>query len=204
LNIFDEVREHIPFHEHAAAATGPQPGPKTLAQAVHRDLNSIGRVIAHGLPLLERIVANPQLDEFVELALKADGLGVCAEAFTAASDVLRAAMARTATGPQPMLEPLPQRTPGATLPGDVPSTATPPPVSSISISVPPTGVTQIMATPAADAPPVPPESSGEAATAGENHSGVTSDAPAPANGSPAVSEPQAPADGTEAQTQVTT
>jgi hypothetical protein len=197
MNIFDEVREHIPFHEHAATATGPQPGPKTLAQAVHRDLNSIGRVIAHGIPLLERIVANPQLDEFVELALKADGLGVCAEAFTAASDVLRAAMARTATAP----ESLPQRTPGATLPADVPTMATPPSVSSISVTVPPAGVTQIMATPAADAPPVPPESSGEAAAAGENHSGVTSDAPAPANGSPAVSEPQTPADGTGEQPQ---
>jgi hypothetical protein len=162
MNIFDEVREHMPFHEHDQAATGApdQPGHvATLAQAVHRDVTMMGRVVGHALPLLERIVANPQLDEFVETALAADGMGVCAEAFTAASDVLRAAMARTATGPAAP-EPLPQRVPGATMPS---------------------------------------ESSGEAPVAGENHSGVTPDVPAPANGSPSLSAPQAPADGATAQ-----
>jgi hypothetical protein len=100
--IFDDIRDHSPFREHAATAAGPQPGPaRTLAQAVHRDLNSIGRVIAHGIPLLERIVASPQLDEFIETALAADGLGVGAETFAAATAVLRDAMARKSAGTVP-------------------------------------------------------------------------------------------------------
>jgi hypothetical protein len=104
--IFDDIRDHAPFREHAATAAGPQPAPaRTLAQAVHRDLNSIGRVIAHGLPLLERIVTSPQLDEFIELALQADGLGVEEAAFASAADVLRGAIARKTTQPQASVPP---------------------------------------------------------------------------------------------------
>jgi hypothetical protein len=219
LNIFDEVLHHH-HHDQDQAATGApasvtsQLAPelpagtfaKTISQAIHRDaqaarhiLGQLEAVVAHALPLAERLATDSTLDKLVETALRASDLGVEAAVFEGVTDMLRAAAVRK----QQPTEPLPQRTPGATMPADVPSMGTPPPVSSISVTVPPAGVTQTMAASAPDAPPVPPESSGEVATAAENHSGVTSDAPVPENASPSLSAPQASADGTEAQPEAT-
>lgn len=115
MNIFEEVSAHLHLDHHqetpvtAAPALPPGTFAKTAWQAVHRDaqflehgLASLGDAVSHILPLAARIVANPDIDELVELVLKAGGLGVGPEAFAAAAAVLRDAMARqAATAPVP-------------------------------------------------------------------------------------------------------
>lgn len=107
--------------------TVPQPPrqPSTVSQFIHSSLlharqmgdeiegrlAEIGRAFGHALPMIERIVSDPILDEFVEAALRASDAGVEAAIFQAFTDTLRAATA-SKTGPQQVL-PAPPATPPA-------------------------------------------------------------------------------------------
>lgn len=99
----------------AATGTGPQPAhaapaqPATRWGRIHHDLTGIGHALLHMAPVLERIATNQYVDELVEAALMADGLGVEVQAFQAAIDALNGAAARkqqaampvASSGPQP-------------------------------------------------------------------------------------------------------
>jgi hypothetical protein len=133
VNILDDIaRDHphlaaLIHHEHpnqephpmTASDTAPAARqPSTLAQAVHsailhidtaktsleHQVAEIGAGIEHALPLLERIVSDPVLDEFVEAALRASNAGVPAELIQGATDMLRQAEARK-TAPQAVITP---------------------------------------------------------------------------------------------------
>lgn len=133
MNILDDIaRDHphlaaLIHHEHpnqephpmTASDTAPAARqPSTLAQAVHsailhidtaktaleEHVAEIGRGVEHALPLLERIVSDPVLDEFVEAALRASNAGVAAEVIQGATDMLRQAEQRK-TAPQPVITP---------------------------------------------------------------------------------------------------
>lgn len=92
---------------HAPAA---QPPGLSRWGRIHHDLTGIGHALLNMAPVLERIATSPLVDELVEAALQADGLGVEASAFQAAIDALNGASARrqqaapaTASGPQPVI-----------------------------------------------------------------------------------------------------
>jgi hypothetical protein len=99
-----------PIAEQAAAATGgnvtiPQQGTQpqrlTFLGHLHHDLSLIGQATEHAWPIIRAAVTNPLIDELVEAALTADGLGVEAQAFQAAIDALNGASTRKAQ-PQPV------------------------------------------------------------------------------------------------------
>lgn len=108
-----------------AAATALRK-PSTVSQAIHSSLlharamgaeieshlGEVGRAVHHALPMIERIVSDPSLDELVEVALRASDAGVTAEVFQALTDALRSATA-SKTGPNPVL-PAPPADPAVT------------------------------------------------------------------------------------------
>lgn len=132
-------RQELPVTDPAQTASIP-PAPRqpsTWAQAVHSavlharqmvaELDSLRTHLAasvdvkfagienacrHALPLVERIVSDPVLDEFVEAALTAANAGVEAEVFAAFATTLRSAAAGK-TGPQQVL-PAPPADPAVT------------------------------------------------------------------------------------------
>lgn len=115
-----------------AAATALRQ-PSTVSQAIHSSLlharamgaeieshlGEVGRAVHHALPMIERIISDPSLDELVEVALRASDAGVTAEVFQALTDALRSATA-SKTGPNPVL----------------PSPVTPPDVTAAQPAVP--------------------------------------------------------------------
>jgi hypothetical protein len=95
---------------HAAARLTPLAGDRAappVQQAttrwgrIHHDLTGIGHALLHMAPVLESIASSPLIDELVEAALAADGLGVEASAFQAAIDALNGASQRKAQAAMP-------------------------------------------------------------------------------------------------------
>lgn len=100
----------------AAAIPPPQPGARLSPLGLlHRDLAHIGGAVEHAWPIIRAIAASPLVDELIDAALTADGLGVEASAFQAAIDALRGASARKAgrqsAQPQPQFLPAPEAHP---------------------------------------------------------------------------------------------
>lgn len=106
------IYDNLTASNHAPTAPAAPPQPPALSRwgRIHHDLTGIGHV-------LERIATNPLVDELVEAALQADGLGVEAQAFQAAIDALNGASKRkqdsgpftVVTGqPQPAAGPAPK------------------------------------------------------------------------------------------------
>lgn len=93
----------------APAAPAPRQ-PRTISQAIHSSLlhmqaeknevvqriDGVTAAIHRALPLIERIVTNPELDELVEAALRALDAGVAAGVVQGATDMLRSAIDRQA------------------------------------------------------------------------------------------------------------
>lgn len=126
MTIYDEAakavrftpRQELPVTDPAQTASIP-PAPRqpsTAAQFIHSSIlyaramgdeiearmTEIGRAFGHALPMIERIVSDPILDEFVEVALRASDAGVEAAIFQAFTDTLRAATV-SKTGPQAVI-----------------------------------------------------------------------------------------------------
>jgi hypothetical protein len=123
---------NLPAFDEATAITAARadstgqhaaPEPPQLASTrfgrIHADVRGFGHALLHMAPVLERIAANPLIDQLVEAALQAEGLGVEAQAFHAAIDALTGASMRKAvadaggplppqgSGPQPQFLPAP-------------------------------------------------------------------------------------------------
>lgn len=75
----------------------PQQSPSLVRSAlgtIHRDMHMIGGAIDHAWPFIKLLATNQKLDAMVETWLEAENMGVAAEAFEAATDSLRGAVAR--------------------------------------------------------------------------------------------------------------
>lgn len=101
------VEEHFAHHDAAPApspsftpAVQSQPSqpevPVSIGQTIHNDVSAAGAAIQHAWQFTQQIAGNPEVDELVETALTAVGQGVAAEAFAAATDALKGAIARKA------------------------------------------------------------------------------------------------------------
>lgn len=89
-----------------AAPSQPAQQASTRWGRIHHDITGFGHALLHMAPVLERIATNPLVDELVEAALQADGLGVEAQAFHAAIDALTGASKRKQMA-QPVFLPAP-------------------------------------------------------------------------------------------------
>ena len=93
------------------AHAAPQPQAPDLSRfgRIHADVRGFGHALLHMAPVLERIATNPLIDQLVEAAMQAEGLGVEAQAFHAAIDALSGASMRKAVadagGPLPLPAP---------------------------------------------------------------------------------------------------
>ena len=106
--IADSIGQHA-----APQREAPMPADLSRFGRIHADVRGFGHALLHMAPVLERIATNPLIDQLVEAAMQAEGLGVEAQAFHAAIDALTGASLRKsvadAGGPLPLPAPAGER-----------------------------------------------------------------------------------------------
>jgi len=105
---------------HAAPprVNGSEPRAATFGQFLHRMFTTLAHFAADGGPEAERIVADPEFDQALELLMRGHRAGVIADMIAVMGDTLRHRLdaAPPASGPQPSFLPAPNGDAGPVTP----------------------------------------------------------------------------------------